>query len=302
MRAERSFRAMGSDAHVVVVGDPTLLDRAEARIEELEARWSRFRPDSDVSILNRANGIPTIVSRDTVLLVTRCIDAWRATDRAFDPTVHDAVVELGYDRDFRDLAPDTGRAPARHRPAPGLDDVVVDFDMRMVWLPKDVHLDPGGIGKGLTADLVAHELLGAGARGVCVGLGGDVRVAGSPLDRDAWSVTIPDPRHADRELARIDLADGGVATSSRLRRRWSRAGVDVHHVVDPRSGRSATTPTVAVTVVAHEAWWAEVRATEALLGTDPVDGAHDVELIAVDEHGDVRATPRFWKVLTCSRP
>jgi thiamine biosynthesis lipoprotein len=294
---------MGSDAHVVVAGDAGLLDRAEARIEELEARWSRFRLDSEVSILNRANGVPTIVSRDTVLLLTRSLEAWRATDGAFDPTVHDAVVDLGYDRDFRLLPVGAGRAPAvsRARPAPGLADVVVDPPTGMVWLPEGVHLDPGAIGKGLAADLVANDLVAAGARGACVALGGDVRVAGSPDDRDAWSVTVPDPHHPERELARIDLADGGVATSSRLRRRWSCGGVEVHHVVDPRTGWCASSRFVAASVVARDAWWAEVRATEALVTPDPLGRAHDVEILAVDEHGEVHATPLFGKVLTCSR-
>jgi len=293
---------MGSDARLVIAGDPRLLDRARTRTDELEARRSRFWLDSDVSALNRSSGVPTIVSDDTVLLIGRCIEAWRGTGGAFDPTVHDSVVDLGYDRDFRLLPVDAGHAPTGLQPSPGLGGVIVDRATRMVWLPPGVHIDPGAIGKGLAADLVVRELLDAGAAGACVELGGDVRVAGSPPDRDVWSVTIADPHHPDRELARIALAEGGVATSSRLRRRWSRGGTEVSHVVDPHTGRSAATSTVAASVVARDAWWAEVRATEALLTADPVEHARDVELLSVDEDGDVHATPMFRKVLTCSRP
>ena len=57
MRAERTFRAMGTDVHVVVVdGDASLPDRARDRIEALERRWSRFLPDSEISVLNRDAG------------------------------------------------------------------------------------------------------------------------------------------------------------------------------------------------------------------------------------------------------
>jgi thiamine biosynthesis lipoprotein len=292
---------MGSDAHVIVVGDTRLVAEAKLRIAELEARWSRFRLDSEVSRLNRANGAPLLVSRDTAVLVERCIDAWRATGGAFDPSVYDAVIDLGYDRDFRVLPASTGNVPPVSRPSPGLGGAVVDVDAGLVRLPPGVHLDPGGIGKGLAADLVVRELLAAGAAGACVGLGGDVRVAGSAGDRDRWSVSIADPHHPGRELVRIDLADGGVATSSRLRRRWWRGGVEFHHVVDPRTGRPAQTATVAVSVVAGETAWAEVRATEALLSPDPVGRSRDVELIVVDEHGRVDATPLFEEVLSCSR-
>ena len=51
---ELRFRAMGSDVHVMVVGGPPELGAAaRARIDELESRWSRFRPDSELSRLNR---------------------------------------------------------------------------------------------------------------------------------------------------------------------------------------------------------------------------------------------------------
>ncbi len=187
---------MGSDAHVLVAGDARLLDRAELRIEELEARWSRFRADSELTRMNEAAGRPTVVSHDTALLVTRCIEAWRATGGAFDPTVHDSVVALGYDRDFR-VVPTGGPSLTREgTPAPGLAEAVIDVGAGLTWLPPGVHLDPGAIGKGLAADLVCQELLLAGAEGACVGIGGDVRVAGSPGDRDAWSISIEDPTTA----------------------------------------------------------------------------------------------------------
>jgi thiamine biosynthesis lipoprotein len=302
MRAERAFHAMGSDAHVVVTGDQRLLDVAQARLAQLEARWSRFRLDSEISRLNRANGAPRIVSADTALLVQRSVEAWRATAGAFDPSVHDAVVDLGYDRDFRVLPGSRATAPPVTRPAPGLGDVLVDPAADVVRLPPGVHLDPGGIGKGLAADLVVLDLLAEGAPGACVSVGGDLRVAGAPPERDCWSVSIADPRHAGRELVRIDLTSGGVATSSRLRRRWWRSGVEYHHVVDPRTGRPATSAAVAATAVADEASLAEVRATEALLVPDAIADAHDVELLVVDEDGGLRATRTFEEVLACSRP
>src|SRR5689334_15520064 len=92
---------MGTMAHVVVTGGSAdLLDLAEARIEELESRWSRFRPDSELCRLNTAAGAPTVVSRDTALLIEHCIEAWTRTAGLFDPTVHDAMVANGYDRTF----------------------------------------------------------------------------------------------------------------------------------------------------------------------------------------------------------
>ena len=110
--AERAFRAMGTDAHVLVwtsdacpVAPGDLLEVAEAEVERLEARWSRFRPDSDVSRLNRSAGQPVEVDADTLDLLDLCRVAAARTGGAFDPTVLPALLAAGYDRTFTELAP-----------------------------------------------------------------------------------------------------------------------------------------------------------------------------------------------------
>ena len=101
------FRAMGSDGHIVVNSDvPGLLGRAHRRIDELEQRWSRFVPTSEVSELNRRSGQWVTVSADTVLLLRRSVEAYVMSGGSFDPTVAGAVIRAGYDRSFDDLGVD----------------------------------------------------------------------------------------------------------------------------------------------------------------------------------------------------
>src|SRR5437870_133083 len=92
---ERLFAAMGSVAHVVVVGGPpSLLDDAQQRIDRLEAAWSRFRADSEISRRNAtlaAGGEPPQPSDDTRLLLDRAEEAFRITRGRFDPYRLDAV-------------------------------------------------------------------------------------------------------------------------------------------------------------------------------------------------------------------
>ena len=93
---ERRFRAMGSDAHLVIVGGPDhLLDDAERRIDQLEHRWSRFIETSEICELNRHAGDDVEVSAETALLVNRAIEAWRLTGGGFDPTVLGDVLRAG---------------------------------------------------------------------------------------------------------------------------------------------------------------------------------------------------------------
>src|SRR2546429_593200 len=83
---------------VVAGGRIGLVSRALALVDGLEARWSRFLADSEVSRLNAAAGQPVSVSADTIKLVSTAVDAWRLTAGRFDPTVLGDVVRAGYDR------------------------------------------------------------------------------------------------------------------------------------------------------------------------------------------------------------
>ncbi|MDO8307796.1 MAG: FAD:protein FMN transferase [Actinomycetota bacterium] len=279
---------MGTDCHVLVdvpTGTPTvlasdLLDAAVQRVGLLEASWSRFLPDSDLSRLNASAGRgPVAVSGDLLLLVERMVTAWQESAGLFDPTVLTSVTALGYDEDF-DLVqtrPATSAAAALPlAPAPGMAGVLVDSDRATVRLPAGVGIDPGAIGKGLAADLIVAEIMAAGASAVLVNLGGDVSFAGALSDGAPWCIGIQDERRPEGAqrlltLLEFDPVDerAAVATSTILKRRWAQGRR--HHVIDPRTGTMADGDLVQVTVVADEAWWAEAAATAALLM--PADAA-----------------------------
>lgn len=261
---------MGTNAHVVVVGgdEAGLIGAARRRLDDLERRWSRFLPGSEVSALNRRPARPVVVSADTFTLVARSVDAWHATGGRFDPTVLPAMLAAGYDRDFA-TASSAARPLAASQPSPGCGDIRLDPAVMAVWLPAGVGFDPGGIGKGLAADLVSTEIAEAGAAGVLVNVGGDLRVRGTPPTGDEWVVAVEDPAGSSGEPARFALASGAVATSSRLRRRWWAGEVDVHHLIDPTTGAPAQTGVATVTVVAADAWWAEALATALCVSPAP---------------------------------
>ena len=104
------------------------------------------------------------------------------------------------------------------------------------------------------------ELLARGVAGALVNLGGDLRVAGAGPSGDGWTVAI---EHVPGTA--VVVTNGGIATSATTRRRWTRAGVAQHHVIDPTTGRPAGFAADAVTVFAGSAAAAEVTATAALL-------------------------------------
>jgi thiamine biosynthesis lipoprotein len=270
---ESKFLAMGSTAHVLVVGGPDgLLERAAARIEELESRWSRFRPDSEVSRLNAAPaGEPVPVSPDTLVLVDLACQGYAVSRGAFDPSMLANVIGAGYGSSLVDdlesgeplVREVAGTAPVLHGDL--TEEFVVDADAGTVTRNSDLQFDPGGLGKGLAADLVADDLMAAGAGGVLINLGGDLRATGTGPDGNSWHVEVEDPRDGSI-LCVVSLDDGAMATSSRMRRRWTDAdGNEGHHLLDPSTGRPAATTTNGATVIARFGWQAEVLAKAAFL-------------------------------------
>jgi len=258
---------MGSSGHLIVSGGVDgLARRARARLSSLEARWSRFISNSELCRVNAGAGQRVPVSDETAQVVRRSVQAWRLTGGLFDPTVLPSLEAAGYDRSFERVPPAAADRVVALRPAsraPGCAGVDVADDG--VRLPRGVRLDLGGIAKGYAADLVAHELRQAGAPGVCVNLGGDVRVSGTPVDGAGWTIGVADPFDEQTDLVAVTLQDGAVATSSRRRRRWRRGTRELHHLIDPRTGEPSQSTLVAVTVVAGETHWAEVFAKAALI-------------------------------------
>ncbi len=267
----RSLRLMGTDVSVQIAAQPAQAPSAERAAQsaldwlaEVDARLSRFRPESELSLVNRSSGTWFTASDLTFEAVRRAILAARATLGMFDPTLLRQLEALGYDRDFSALVgrePNVSTPPAASTTAAGTAGhvdteaiggawrgVKLDPAARRIWLPAGVTLDLGGIAKGWAAD-VALERYCAPFPGALVNVGGDLRLLGGPQPGEAWTVGIRDPQSdrpegalgaaASAEAYRgvIAFSRGGLATSGAVRRWWWRDGERVHHLLDPRTGR-----------------------------------------------------------------
>ena len=154
------------------------------------------------------------------------------------------------------------------------------------------RLDLGGIAKGYAADLLCADLRAGGAAGVCVNVGGDLRVSGTAPRGGPWAIAVPHPHGG--QAATLELTEGAAATSSPLRRAWHAAGRPAHHLIDPRTGQPAATGILQVTVVTGEAWRAEVAAKAAFLAglpdALPLATRLGAEALIIDQDGGVHLT------------
>jgi thiamine biosynthesis lipoprotein len=268
--------ALGTTARVVT-WPPGNLGAAcaatDAVLGALEAQASRFREDSELSAVHRAGGGLFLLSDGLAEAVGVALAAARWTGGLADPTVGAAVIGLGYDRDFAAIDLLDGRPPAPAVPAPGWHRVRLDGPL--LHLPPGIRLDLGATAKGLGADRAVRAVMAKAGHvgGVLVSLGGDIAVGGT-VPRGGWPVTAAEqPAEADRPGAQlVRLAGGAVATSSVTCRRWRRAGRELHHIVDPRTGLPAGGPWRTVSVAAETCADANAAATAAIVAGRRAEG------------------------------
>lgn len=263
-----SFTCMGNTASIVVIGDQQLLSKARLRLIDLEKKWSRFIDTSEISNINKSDGKEIYVSADTITLVRYLVDAQSRTRGLFDPSLLPALIGLGYGVSRLDGSMKSDIAPNAKWAIP-VSETRIDSVSGAVRLPSGATLDPGGLGKGLAADIVATELISLGAAGVCVSIGGDMRIAGESEGNGGWSVAVESPFNENNDLSTLVLKSGGIATSSTRGKRWVGPLGEMHHVLNPTTSAPLTEfagQLVQSTVLASEAVWAEVFATALLVG------------------------------------
>jgi FAD:protein FMN transferase len=262
------WRALGARVDLLTDGGDSRVAQAAVvdLLDEADRTYSRFRPDSELRRLEGRRG-PAILSPLLARAIDEAIRAARITEGDVDPTVGTAMRALGYDDDFALIAGRAGPPVIHLGPVPGWQALRFDARRRLLEMPAGVELDLGSVGKALAAELAADRALEAsGARGVLVGLGGDLAIAGE-APRGGWRTLVTDasdtPPDADGEV--VALRGGGMATSSTTVRRWTRSGVEQHHLVDPRTGTPVQGPWRTATVLAARCVDANIAATAAIV-------------------------------------
>jgi thiamine biosynthesis lipoprotein len=247
--ARVAFEALGTTCEVFAVGAPAqAVDWTTSWVVAMHARLSRFDPASEVSRFNAAAGTGWIpVSAVLEALLREALSAYRLSGGLVHAGVLPALLAAGYTRPLRDGTTEAALAePAPLAPLPDL----LQVESGRARLAPGAGIDLGGIAKGWLADRLCR-LLGTNC---LVNLGGDLYASGGGPDGEGWPVGF-----AGQTLL---LRDAGAATSSVAYRRW---GEGLHHLIDPRTGLPLAADLEHVSVVAADAFTAEVVAKTALM-------------------------------------
>jgi thiamine biosynthesis lipoprotein len=252
-----------------------LVERGFEWFRQIEERCSRFDERSELMQLTAQAGVPVPVSEILYEAVRFAVAVAEETGGAFDPTVGFQMESKGFNRECR-----TGKAvrtPLRSSGEVSYRDIRLDPERRAITLARPLILDLGAVAKGLAIDMAARVLQPCASYGIDAG--GDLYLGGCRPDGDPWSVGIRHPRQPGALIDAVRVSNRAVCTSGDYERKVSGEGGG-HHILDPRTGASAS-DVASVTVVAPSAMLADAVATAAFV-LGPADGLRLFDRLGVD--------------------
>lgn len=194
-----------------------------AHIQQFEQRYSRFREDSWLSVLNR-NGAVDDADGEFVDMVHYALDAYQQTKGVFNIAIGEYLVRSGYDKDY------SFESSQQQSAVPELDTVLaVDGDS--IVLKGGAQIDFGGFGKGYLIDSIVRYLAREwGVHHCLVNGGGDMYATNQ--DGKAVTIGLQHPTNREHMLGSLDLLNTGFAASSPFVRSWrDQHGVEHNHLV-----------------------------------------------------------------------
>jgi thiamine biosynthesis lipoprotein len=247
LRLEASQDAMGTTFTVALYGEDrdrleAAADAAFAEVRRLERMLSNYRPNSELSRVNReAAERPVRVSDELFELLAACLEYSRASEGAFDITVGPLMKVWGFYKG-------TGRLPAPEEVKAalarvGYRHIVLDPEQRTVrFTQPGVELDPGGIGKGYAVDRMVAILKEHGIRSALVSASGSsiYGLGAPPSEPEGWEVRIRHPRDETKTVETLRLKDCSLSTSGSYEKFFVAGGKTYSHIMDPRTGYPAT--------------------------------------------------------------
>ena len=257
------FFAMDTYMTVTVYGaDSDAASAAKSRILELEDKFDRTDPESEISRINAAGVSGCEVSEDTAHVISLSLYYGAVSDGAFDISIGSVMDAWGFG--MNDSGTPSYRVPgdtelAELLKAVGADMVSV-LGSSVKTASDDVVIDLGGVGKGYAAQAAADVLRAEGVKSALLSLGGNICAVGSKPDGSPWRAAIQSPS-GDGYAGVIEFSDASVVTTGGYRRYFEENGVRYHHVIDPATGRPADSGLLSATVVCSDSAVADILST-----------------------------------------
>jgi FAD:protein FMN transferase len=218
------------------------IDAVMAEMRHIDDLMSHYKPESQLSQINQhAADAPVVVDKELFDLIKLSTHYSEITEGAFDITYASVGYLYNYPKHIRPTEEQIKAA----LPAVNWRNMKFDDAHHSVFFEhKGMRIDVGGIGKGYAVDRGIEILQKRGIQHAVVTAGGDSRIIGKRIAADGsereWLVAIRHPDDPNKVVTRIPLSDAAMSTSGDYERYFDENGVRYHHIIDPRTGHSAS--------------------------------------------------------------
>lgn len=139
----------------------------------------------------------------------------------------------------------------------------VKLEGNKIYIPKDMSLDLGAVGKGIACDRIGEYLSSREEiNGAVISVGGSIVTYGSKPDGSKWNVAIMHPRKEGAYLGTLSLqGEWYVATSGDYERYVEKEGVRYHHIMNPKTGYPADSGVCSVTILSDSGLLSDALST-----------------------------------------
>ena len=239
---DRTEAIMGTRVYVELWADDpakgkAAIDAVMNEMRRIDALMSHYKPDSELSRINQHAALePVPVDRELYDLIKLSTHFSEITDGAFDIT----YASVGYLYNYPLHVHPTEAEIKAALPAVNWRHLEFDDARHSIRFARPgMRIDLGGIGKGYAVDRGVAMLRARGVRHAIVTAGGDSRLIGDHMGRP-WLVAIRHPDDPGKVVTRLPLSDTAISTSGDYERYFDENGVRYHHIIDPRTGHSAS--------------------------------------------------------------
>ncbi|MFT6731928.1 MAG: thiamine biosynthesis lipoprotein [Polaribacter sp.] len=288
---QHSFDVMGTRSNVEFEisknqDGEQILKKIVSEMHRIDALMSPYKANSELSKINTTASIqPVKISQELFDLLVKSNEFSVLTYGAFDISFS----SLGYLYDYRNSVKPTKDQIANLKNIINYQSIKLNKKTLSVKYTKaKVKIDLGGIAKGHAVDQCIQILKNNGIVNAYVSAGGDTRIIGKKDDR-LWYIGIKHPRNENKLLVNLPLEEVSISTSGDYERFFIKNGVRYHHIIDPKTGESAS-ELQSVTILAPNSTMADALSTSVFVlgskkGLKLINNLPDISAILVDSQG-----------------
>ena len=238
----RTFFRMGFAIRVTLVEEPDsegLWARVDSLLLDWDRRFSGSGELSEVWRVNMRESEGVAVSPELFEMVRTGVAYGDTLDGLFDITILPIKEAWGFgDGDTAPAIPDPEQLEELLRKVDrGLVHVDSGESLRLSFDSSYTRIDVGGIAKGYVIRTLGALLREEGQEDFLIEAGGDILVSGRRAGGGPWRIGIRHPRQKGL-LAVVRLDGGSVVTSGDYEQYYLHEEQRIHHIFDPRTGRS----------------------------------------------------------------